>query len=232
MTRTIVDYPATDQYLMLLLTADGMDRYKSGQIVVNRSQFDPDMVGCIDERLGVPDQICAEDIVFNINDDGDLNSSRRSPSFKAKKFDMIWYDHDTRRYNNTPIGMHRDDGPAFVRLIDYETFHTNGTRTRFMLRSWSFKWYLHGRLHRDGGPYQIVGDHVDVTRDPDGGAMRSRIPMWGNFSWNHPSGGRITSEVAKTVIAKNQIDVDPLRIGATVFDSEMDESYFYMMVKE
>ena len=226
MTRTIFDYALTDRFILMFLTARGDHTNKLAAFnTVKREDIDPE-VAEDGSWMGIPTFITASGVSINLTDDGDFDGD----SFKAATFSLIW----SVPQDETEIQMlkTRDDGPALVEFRDFRTTHRNGVRTGFSCASWKFAWYQNGVMKRDAGPYAINGTQINLAVDPMGNMsnMSSEKPLQCQFGWDHPGGGNLITTAIDEAIAKNQIVLDRLNPGPSVFENEMEQMIFYATV--
>lgn len=231
MERTVLEYAVNDKFILLFLTADGMNEDTDFQALhsVNRNRFDPVLISDLEgsDDLGIPDNITATGVEFNINEDGvfEGNPQTRNQkfSFKATSFQMTWLHPHSTKENRV---KHRIDGPAMVELKGYEAQHTNGVRSGFSIDDWKFIWYYDGNMERPGGPYSINGDRVDGLLTPEGRIYTQKKLVY-HMGWNHPSGHNISSTSMTKAIRENDIKINRTHPGEQVFENEMERAFFY-----
>lgn len=230
MKRTVLEYAVTDKFILLFLTADGMneDTDLKALNTVNRDRFDPELVESLEgiDDLGIPDNITCSGVEYNISEDGEfVGNPQTDPkfSFKAATMTLTWFGDDP---DQTKRIKHRVDGPAMVEFKGFSTQHTDGIRSGFSIDDWKFKWYINDNLERPGGPYSINGDCINALITADG-KIRTLKQLRYMLGWNHPSGHNIIEAMASKAIRENQISINREHPGESVFENEMERAFFY-----
>lgn len=234
MKRNVLEYAASDKFIWLFLTADGIDPEKlDGVVSVSRDSYDPEMVKQLSggDDLGVPDQITCSNVRFNLDNDDELHASdntKPSYSFFVASMQLFWFN---KQYDDVRFTKHRDEGPAHVEFKQFSTVHTHGKRVGFSLENWKFNWYQHGEMMRAAGPYSINGDKIDATVSDDSGTFKTRQRnLRARYYWNKPSGGNINESRIQKVVDEHEIKMNRFHPGASVFDSPTEELIFYNTV--
>lgn len=230
MKRTVFEYAATDKWLLLYLTAEGKHVNDLEALhTVTKDRFDQDMASAFEDDLGVPDAITCSGVSINLDDNGDFHGGTlmkdKKKSTAVKSMLLTWFKHG----DNDRNVKHRVDGPAHVEFKQFETGHRRGRRICFHLGSWKFIWYQNGRIFRDAGPYSINGDAIDALVD-ESGNIRTTKAIQAQYGWNHPGGGNLTEQTIQKAIRENEIALNRLDPGPSVFDNEMEQAIFYTSV--
>ena len=236
MKRSLLEYLATDMYIMLFLTADGhSSKHKPTVKTVMREQFDPDVVQLFQNDLGIPSMISVSDYKFELDDDGNLHGldlPNSKPSFSCDLMTLSWVD-EKWEHEDTTVNQPRLDrtgGPALITLRDFSTYHRHGERSGFACNSWSFRWYHNRTLNRDRGPHSVHGDQIRAVVDNKGTLLafdKTRV----SHSWCHPGDGRvIISKDVSATLEDNDINANLMSPTDTVFENALDEAAFYLMV--
>lgn len=227
---TVLEYPATDKYLWLLLTANGVGaKVKNGSktISVSASDFDPEVVaGMEDFYLGIPTNIIAVGITPKLDHVG--NFSAGTDSFTAERITFEW--REDRAESDGPI-LHRDDGPAIVEYTDFATEHNSiGDRVGFKANSARFYWYQENRMKRQFGPNALIFPNLDILIDDDG-TMKTRQPrLSAQLYWEHPKGGDISVDRINRLLESEEVEMNQLSPSETVFPDEAEAMIFYNSV--
>lgn len=246
MKRNVLEYAATDKFILLALTSNNPELGKGdGLINITREQFDPDILeeltATSTDDYGIPDCITISGIKFNMDEllrfhgsviDNQKDEEVPETSFSCDRITMTWFSKD-KDAQGRPL-KHREDGPALVEMKQFSTEHTHGDRRGFSIGNWRFGWYMNGRLERHAGPHSLHGDSIQAAVFPDGSfrtvqdAKRIRV----RFGWNSPNGENITDVRKEKCVARNKIVVNELALGASVFPDEMEQAIFYSTVFE
>lgn len=206
---------------------------------VHRHQYDPEMVEMFsDELLGIPSSITCTNATYNLDDESNLHDpayaeSSATHSFHCDRMVMEWHTADVDDTDPKIVVPHHRDGglPAMIVFNKYSTQHHHGVRTGFsIMESWTYLWYEHGALYRPNGPHSIQGSSLSASIDSTG---TIRVPHHISVvsSWNHPGDKKnITEAAIAKVLLQQDISIDRLRLGPSVFDNPIAEMAFYSTV--
>lgn len=229
MKTSLLEYAATDDYIMLFLSTgnlmelipQGPAGYGPDPLVVIKCNYDQDLVKVLEQDgVEIPDAIDVNGAKFELDDDGELHSLKQS--FSSNYFQLKWI--------NQRGHFHRENGPALIKFNGYETHHIHGRFKGFRSTSWSAKWFINGRMTRTSGPHSVTGSDTEVIISRSG-EINSIKPIQLTHLWNHPGGGNIgPSKKISEALRKNEIKLNLFDPGPSVFIDEMDEVIFYASV--